>query len=498
MTPDATKATDIPQTTPLLASGGKLLIGGEWRDAQSGKRFPTLNPATGETLLQIAEADAPDVDAAVRAGRSALDGPWGKMSAAERGKILWRIADLITKHNDELGRLETLDAGKPITETTRVDIPLTAEVFYYYAGATARIEGSTIPVSGPYFNFTLREPLGVVGLIGPWNFPLLIAARKVAAALAAGNAVVLKPAEETPLTALRLGELALEAGLPPGALNVVPGFGITAGAALVAHPGVAGIAFTGETTTGQTIMTNASKTLKKLSLELGGKSPNIVLDDADLELAARGALGAIFYNKGEVCTAGSRLLVQKGLREPLVEKIAERAAKLTQGDTMDPKTRLGAQTSVAQVEKIERYVELGKKEGARLVIGGERAVVGNGRGNFYKPTIFDGVRNDMTIAREEIFGPVLSVIEFDDFDQALAVANDTAYGLAAGIWTRDIKKAHRAARLLQAGTVWINAYNLYDAASPYGGYKASGFGRESGQAGLDFYLQTKSVWVDLS
>jgi acyl-CoA reductase-like NAD-dependent aldehyde dehydrogenase len=491
MTPDT-------MTAPLLASGGKLLIGGEWREAASGKRFPTTNPATGETLMEIAEGDAPDVDAAVRAARAALDGAWGKMPAAERGKILWRIGDLLAKKNEEVARLETLDAGKPISETTKIDIPLSAEVFFYYAGAASRIEGATIPVTGPFFNYTLREPLGVVGTIVPWNFPLLIAARKVAAALAAGNAVVLKPAEETPLTALRLGELALEAGLPPGALNVVPGFGPTAGAAVVAHPGVAAIAFTGETTTGQIIMTNASKTLKKLSLELGGKSPNIVLDDADLELAARGSMSAIFYNKGEVCTAGSRLLVQKGVREPLIEKIVERASKMTQGDTLDPKTRLGAQTSKTQVEKIERYVEIGKKEGAKLILGGERAAVGDGRGFFWKPTIFDGVRNDMTIAREEIFGPVLSVIEVSDFDQAVAVANETPYGLAAGIWTRDIKKAHRAARALQAGTVWINAYNLYDAASPYGGYKASGFGRESGEAGLDFYLQTKSVWVDLS
>jgi len=491
MTPDT-------MTTPLLASGGKLLIGGEWREAASGKRFPTLNPATGETLMEIAEGDAPDVDAAVRAARAALDGAWGKMAAAERGKILWRIGDLLTKQNQEVARLETLDAGKPISDTTKIDVPLSAEVFFYNAGAASRIEGATIPVSGPFFNYTLREPLGVVGTIVPWNFPLLIAARKVAAALAAGNAVVLKPAEETPLTALRLGELALEAGLPPGALNVVPGFGPTAGAAVVAHPGVAAIAFTGETTTGQTIMTNAARTLKKLSLELGGKSPNIVLEDADLELAARGSMSAIFYNKGEVRTAGSRLLAQKGIREPLIEKIVERASKMTHGDTLDPKTRLGAQTSKAQMEKIERYVETGKKEGARLVLGGERAVVGDGRGHFYKPTIFDGVRNDMTIARDEIFGPVLSVIEVDDFDHAIALANETAYGLAAGIWTRDIKKAHRAARALQAGTVWINAYNLYDAASPYGGTKASGFGRESGEAGLDFYLQTKSVWVDLS
>jgi acyl-CoA reductase-like NAD-dependent aldehyde dehydrogenase len=492
MTPDATIAA------PLLASGGKLLIGGEWREAASGKRFPTLNPATGETIAEIAEADAPDVDAAVAAARAALDGPWGKMSASERGKILWRVGDLLLKHAADVARLETLDAGKPITETTRIEVPLTADVFHYYAGAATKIEGSTIPVSGPYLNYTMREPLGVVGLIVPWNFPVLMAARKVAAALAAGNTAVLKPAEDTPLTALRLGEIALEAGLPPGVLNVLPGFGPTAGAALVAHPGVAGIAFTGETTTGRIIMTNAATTVKKVTLELGGKSANIVLEDADLDLAARGALNAIFYNKGEVCTAGSRLLVPKAIREPLLEKIVERAAKMVPGDTLDPKTRLGAQATREQVEKIERYVEIGKKEGARLVAGGERAVVGNGKGWFWKPTVFDGVRNDMTIAREEIFGPVLSVIEVDDFDQAIAVANQTAYGLAAGIWTRDIKKAHRAARALQAGTVWINAYNLYDAASPYGGTKASGFGRESGMAGLDAYLQTKSVWVDLS
>jgi acyl-CoA reductase-like NAD-dependent aldehyde dehydrogenase len=483
---------------PLLASGGKLLIGAEWREAVSGKRFRSINPATGESLAEISEGDAADVDLAVQSARQALAGPWGKMSAAERGKILWRIGDLLLKYLDEIARLETLDAGKPIAESSKIDLPLAADVFHYNAGAATKLEGSTIPVSGPFFNYTLREPLGVVGLIVPWNFPLLMASRKVAPALAAGNCAILKPAEETPLTALRLGEIALEAGLPPGVLNVVPGFGPTAGAALVAHPGVAGIAFTGETTTGQLIMQNASKSLKKVSLELGGKSANVVLDDADLEAAGRAAMHAIFYNKGEVCTAGSRLFVAKGVREPLLEKVVERSQKLAQGDPLDPKTRLGPQVSQAQIEKIGRYVEIGKKEGARLILGGEPARIGDGRGYFWKPTIFDGVKNSMTIAREEIFGPVLSVIEFDDFDQAIAQANDSAYGLAAAIWTRDVKKAHRAARALQAGTVWINTYNLYDAASPYGGTKASGFGRESGMAGLDFYTQTKSVWVDLS
>ena len=481
-----------------LSSGGRMLIGSDWREAQSGKRFKTLNPATGDTLLEVAEGDAPDVDLAVQAALRAFEGPWGKMSASERGRLLWKLGDLINAKASELAQLETLDTGKPIWESSKIDIPLTVDVFYYFAGAATKLEGDTIPVSGPYLNYTVREPLGVVGLIVPWNFPLLLAARKVAPALAAGNTVILKPAEETPLTALRLGELALEAGIPPGVLNVVPGFGPTAGGALVAHAGVSGVAFTGETTTGRLIMQNAARSLKKVSLELGGKSPNIVFADADQEAAARGTVFGIFYNKGEVCTAGSRLFVERGVHDSMLEKVIDRAQKYPQGDPLDPKTRLGAQTSEAQIEKISRYVEIGKKEGAKLVLGGEPARVGNGRGYFWKPTIFDQVTNTMTIAREEIFGPVLSVISFDDFDRALEEANDSFYGLSAAVWTRDIKKAHRAARMLQAGTVWINTYNMYDAASPYGGYKGSGFGRESGMTGLDFYTQTKSVWVDLS
>ena len=412
--------------------------------------------------------------------------------------MVWKMGERILARADELARLETMDNGKTITESSKIDVPYSADLYFYYGGAATKLEGHTIPVSGPYFNYTLREPLGVVGLIVPWNFPLLLASRKVAAALAAGNTVILKPAAQTPLTALVLGEIGLEAGLPPGVLNVVPGHGSTAGAALVKHPGVDGIAFTGGTTTGQQLMRDGASTVKRLHLELGGKSPNIVFADADLEAAARMALMGIFYNKGEVCTAGSRLLVEKSIYESFMEKVVARAEKMQPGDPMDPKTRLGPLVSDVQLASVKRYVELGKQEGARLLAGGREPEPKPGKGYFFQPTIFDQVRPSATIAQEEIFGPVLATLAFQDGDELLKIANGTIYGLAAAIWTRDIKKAHRLARELKAGTVWINTYNNYDAAMPYGGYKMSGFGRESGMEAFEFYTQSKSVWVDLN
>ena len=475
---------------------GRLYIGGQWVDALAGGTFPTINPATEETLTRAAEGRAEDIDRAAVAARKAFEeGPWAKLSGSDRGRILWKIGDLLEARVAEVAEIETLDSGKTITESLRVDVPMAADCFRYFAGWASKIEGETVPVRAPFFNYTLREPLGVVGQIIPWNFPILLAAWKVAPALAAGNTIVLKPAEQTPLSALRLAQIAEEAGLPPGVLNVVTGFGPTAGGALVDHPGVDKIAFTGSTSVGQEIMRRASGTLKRLTLELGGKSPNIVFADADLDAAVRGAGNAIFYNKGEVCTAGSRLFVEDALHDTFLDKLSAFTAKLQQGDPLDPKTRLGPQVSEAQMARVLSFVDKGKGEGARLVLGGERAP---GKGYFVRPTIFDGVRNDMTIAREEIFGPVLSVLRFREIDEVVRLANDTPYGLAAAVWTKDIKKAHRAASLLRAGTVWINTYGLYDSAMPFGGYKMSGFGRELGHHGLMEYTQTKSVWVDLS
>ena len=475
---------------------GRLFIDGQWVESVSGATYTTINPTTEEPLTVISEGGAEDVDRAVKAARKAFtDGAWPRLSPADRGRLLWKIGDLIETHLQEMARLETLDQGKTITEASRVDVPMAADCFRYFAGWTTKIEGETIPVRATTLNYTLREPVGVVGQIIPWNFPLLMAAWKVAPALAAGNTVVLKPAQLTPLTALRLAEVAQEAGLPPGVLNVVTGSGSTVGAALVEHPGVDKIAFTGSTEVGREIMRRGSATLKRMTLELGGKSPNIVFDDADIDAAIRGATNGIFFNKGEVCTAGSRLFLEESLHDAFLDRLQTHTTKLVQGDPLDPKTRLGPQVSETQMQQILSFVEKGKEEGARLVCGGERPP---GKGFFVRPTIFDDVHRDMTIAREEIFGPVLSVIRFKNLDDAVKAANDSAYGLAAAVWTRDIKKAHRTARRLQAGTVWINCYGLFDNAMPFGGYKSSGFGRELGYHGLMEYTQTKSVWVDLS
>jgi len=475
----------------------QLLINGEWRDATGGRTMPVINPATEETIAEVAAATRDDVEAVVAAARGALAGPWGTMPARERGRLLWKLGARLMERADEFARLETLHNGKPITESRQIEIPAAAECLQYYAGWADKVQGETVPVKGSQLVYTLREPLGVVAAIVPWNFPLLLATWKVAPALATGNTVILKPASQTPLTALALGALALEVGFPPGVLNVVTGAGATVGQALVEHPGIDKIAFTGDTSTGKGIMRSAADTLKHLTLELGGKSPNIVFADADLDAALRGATMGIFYGKGEVCAAGSRLLVDASIRDEFIEKVAARARKMVPGDPLDPKTRLGAISSKAQLERVLNYVEIAKREGAQLVAGGARADIGTGKGFFMQPTVFASVTPEMTIAREEIFGPVLATIEFGDVDEAIARANQSMYGLAAAVWTRDVRKAHYVASKLKAGTVWVNTYNVYDAAAPFGGYKQSGFGRELGEHALDYYTQTKTVWVEL-
>jgi aldehyde dehydrogenase (NAD+) len=476
----------------------QLLINNQWRASASGKTMAVVNPATEEVIANVPSAAGSDLDAAVAAARAALDGPWAKLSARERGRLVRRIGERLLDRADDVARLETLHNGKPISESRHVEIPAAAECFEYYGGWSDKVMGETIPVKGNYLAYSLREPIGVVAAIVPWNFPLLLAAWKVAPALACGNTVILKPASQTPLTALALGEIAVELGLPPGVLNVLTGPGAELGQAIVEHPGIDKIAFTGDTSTGKGIMRGAAGTLKRITLELGGKSPNIVLADADIEAAIRGATIGIFYGKGEVCAAGSRLLVDRSIKSEFIDKLVARTTKMTAGDPMDPKTRFGALSSRKQLDTVLGYIEAGKREGATLVAGGARTDIGTGKGYFVQPTVFADVRPEMTIAREEIFGPVLASIEFSDIDEAIARANDTPYGLAAGVWTRDIKKAHYVARQLQAGTVWINTYNVYDTAVPFGGYKQSGFGREMSAHALEHYTQVKSVWVDLN
>ena len=473
-----------------------LFINNEWRPALSGKRFPVENPATEEIIAEVAQGDAADADKAVKAARACFESDaWRGMSARKRGRLLFKTADLLEARLEEFARLETAHNGKTLFES-KIEISMTVNTLRYYAGWADKITGETLPVEGPFFTYTLREPIGVVGAIVPWNFPLNIASWKFAPALATGCTMILKPASETPLTALLFAELIAEAGFPPGAFNVLSGGGSTAGAALVRHPDVDKISFTGSTEVGRQIMKMAADTNKRITLELGGKSPNVIFADADLKAAVRGAQTGIFYGKGEVCAAGSRLLVEKSVHDQVVEQLAEGAKKLTPGDPLDKNTRLGALVSRKQQETVLGYVKKGLDEGATLVAGG-KAVKPNGKGYFVEATVFDKVQPEMTIAHEEIFGPVLAVMSFDDYDSGVALANRTIYGLAAGIWTKDVGKAHRAAKAIRAGTVWINSYNFYDSGAPFGGFKASGFGRDLGVDALDGYLETKTVFTSL-
>ncbi len=485
----------------FIGSPRQLFINGQWCDAASGKTFETPNPATGETLARVAEGSAEDIDRAVRAARRAFEeGPWGRMTPSERGRIIWRIGDLILEHADELAQLESLDNGKPFAVAQAADVPLAADLFHYMAGWATKIEGNSISISVPYMpganfhSYTLREPLGVVGQIIPWNFPLLMAAWKLGPALATGNCVVLKPAEQTPLTALRLAGLIAEAGVPDGVVNVVPGFGETAGAALAAHNDVDKVAFTGSTEVGKLIVAAAgASNLKKLTLELGGKSPNIVFDDAG-PAAIEGAANAIFFNHGQCCVAGSRLYVQRDRFDEVVDGVAAIAKSIKMGPGMEPGTQMGPLVSDEQFRRVTGFLQSGQAEGATALAGGGRY---GDRGYFVEPTVLTNTRPEMKVVREEIFGPVLVASAFTDLDEIATVANDSEYGLGAGIWTRDISKAHTLAKKLRAGTVWINCYNVFDAALPFGGYKQSGWGREMGHEALHAYTEVKAVTTQL-
>jgi aldehyde dehydrogenase (NAD+) len=479
---------------PKVKAQQPLLIGGKWLDSASGKTFPTLNPTTGEKICDVAEGDKADIDKAVAAARKAFEsGPWSKMSAAERGRLLNKLADSIEKHQEELAALESLDNGKPYRDAIAADLPLTIRAYRYYAGWADKVQGKTIPIEGNFFCYTRHEPVGVVGQIIPWNFPLLMQAWKWGPALATGCTVVLKPAEQTPLTALRVAELAQEVGFPDGVINVVPGYGPTAGAALSGHMDVDKIAFTGETTTGQIIMTAAAQSnLKRVSLELGGKSPNVIFADADLDAAIEGAYFGLFFNQGQCCCAGSRLFVEERVYDEFVDKITKKAKGRKVGDPFEMSTEQGPQVSQEQFDRVMGYIGAGQKEGAKMLCGGNR--VGD-RGYFIEPTVFAGVTDEMKIAREEIFGPVMNILKFKDINEVLQRGNRTHFGLAAAVWTRDIKKALALSNGLRAGTVWVNCYDVFDAAAPFGGYKMSGIGRELGEYALQLYTEVKTVTV---
>ncbi|HSF81108.1 MAG TPA: aldehyde dehydrogenase family protein [Anaerolineales bacterium] len=490
-----------PATLEFLASTPKkLLIGGEWISAASGETFGVVNPATGEEIARVALAGTGDVDQAVSAARNAFEhGSWSTFSGEERGHLLWKLAELVEAHADELAELETLDNGKPLRVARHGDLPQAVKHFRYYAGLAGKIEGSTIPVSFPnQFVYTHREPMGVVGLIIPWNFPLLMAAWKLAPALAAGNTTILKPAEETPLSALRLGELIAEAGFPAGVVNILTGPGLPTGAAIVSHMGVDKVAFTGSTDVGREIMKNAAlSNLKRVSLELGGKSPNVIFADADLPKAIKGANWAVFSTAGQECVAGSRLFIERPVYDQVLEGLASEAQRIRVGSGFTPKIHVGPLVSDIQLQRVMGYIERGRQNGVEIVTGGERPGGELSDGYFLSPTIFTHQDDTLPLVQEEIFGPVVAVTAFDDWSELLGRANQTRYGLAAGVWTRDVSKAHRFAQAIRAGTVWVNSYGLFDPAAPFGGYKESGFGREMGQEALDLYTQTKTVWVGL-